>query len=583
MRTIYIRTIPAVLLILLTGCRGLPNERKEQETNITSSRSSEFRTALRNEHFQEAEEILAELVAQGSKEAAGLSAELNEARRKSAITRAQNDFRSSALDEVEKRFILPDSYGKTLTVEADSEPSKIPEGKMEKLCRNKISMRLEKAGVKELVWTLSQIDGLNIIADESLSGSKKHMSISVKNVPLKEVLDYISRNMDLTFHLGENVIWVSDASSQKSGSPEQEIQIYPLRKGIIPSSGGKKKEADTELEDALSKLLKNSSDGAFFKIYKDRNLLVIRDTRANLRNVEKLLTVLDSPPKQVLIESRFITISQGDLHSLGLSLQNLIIPKKGSKATFNDLTDRTSTVNFKNGKIDGAVTETEPIPDGLAERRLQAAGELPGQLLLSGILGNVTFQAVLNALDQAQSSETLSAPRITVANNRTASIHRGEKRYYFEDFDIKTIDAGDTGVRTQLVPVGNPKELDLGYKLNVSVSIGNDGETVMLHLEPEITEFIDWDQIFGTNVRLPRVATNTVSTTVVVASGETVVLGGTITQSKTKSRKRIPILSDVPYIGKIFRQNESDQRPQHLLIFVTAKIISPSGEYLEYN
>jgi type IV pilus assembly protein PilQ len=198
---------------------------------------------------------------------------------------------------------------------------------------------------------------------------------------------------------------------------------------------------------------------------------------------------------------------------------------------------------------------------------------------LSGILGNTTYQAVLDALQQSSSSKTLSAPRVTVTNNRRARIHRGSKRYYFEEYDLQSVDLGDLGKGTKLVPTGKPKELELGYVLDVKVNAGNDGRTVMLALRPEITDFAGWDEF--ESARLPIVDKNELATTVVVGSGETVVLGGMINKLETSEVQKVPFLGDLPVLGYLFRHKETNDEPQHLLIFVTATLIGSSGEFLE--
>ncbi len=548
------------------------------------------RMYLAEKRFSEAQDTLAPLLAMPAppREAVELAESINQQRIYSAMDEGQDEFSEFALAQVEERLLMPETYSTTVVISEETEEIEMPPGLMEEMLKKSVSMRLERAGIKELVMALSEIDGLNVIADEALTADQS-VNIAVQDVPLHELLSYIARNMGVTFNLGKNIIWITKSVPAAQFAPNLETQIYPLQHGFIPALEPQKDNADSvpnvldnELEDALETFFANGPEGTAFRIYRDRNVLVARNTRKNLRLVETLLRRLDKQPQQVLIEARFITISQSDLLRLGLSLQDIIIPKSGSVVTFDDLTQEEKTVvKQKNGDV--VTTEKESLAESLAERRLEAVGSLPGQLFLSGILGNTTYQAVLDAIKQTGSSRTLSAPRVTVANNRTAAIHRGEKRYYFEEYDLETIDLGEFGTRTQLVPVGNPKELDLGYKLFVKVNIGNDGETLMLALHPQINEFLDWDRLFGEAVRLPRLATNTLSTTVVVQSGETVVLGGTLTKSHTRNEKKIPFLGDIPVLGYLFRVKERSEDPQHLLIFVTANVIDGKGRYIRYE
>jgi type II secretory pathway component GspD/PulD (secretin) len=226
-----------------------------------------------------------------------------------------------------------------------------------------------------------------------------------------------------------------------------------------------------------------------------------------------------------------------------------------------------------------------PKPANLAEsldkKRLEASGSFPGTMTVSGILGNTTFQAVLDALKEVTKAKTLSAPRITVTNNRPAYIFRGTKRFYFEQYELEQVDFGDLGTRSMRVPTGKPKELPLGLFLSVRPNIGNDRETLILALKPEITSFVDWEQFDEEGfVKLPIVNSESLETTVVIRSGETVVLGGMMTKTEKESVRKLPYVGNIPWLGALFRQKEEINNPEHLLIFVTAKIVNSDGAYV---
>jgi type IV pilus assembly protein PilQ len=406
--------------------------------------------------------------------------------------------------------------------------------------------------------------------------------------------------MGIAFHLGQNTIWVTKSTTPAASGPKLETRVFTLNRGFIPhlenaggmgvgSTQGLEKAAsagkeDRDLEEALKTFLESKTPGATYKLFRNRNLLIVRDTREKIRLVEELILSLDTPPLQVVIEARFVTLKQEDLFKLGVNIQNLILPPGGEKVTFQDLKDRTyegkDYVLTTSQQVDRATTTT--LSDGLSERLIEASGNTPGTLTLSGILGNLTYQATLDAIREIGSSKTLSAPRVTVTNNHPAYIFRGTKRYYFEQYEIQTLDKGTDGDLAQIVPTGTPKELPEGLFLSVLPSIGNDHKTLILALKPELKEFVKFEE-FGDNglVKLPIVNENSVSTTVVINSGETVVLGGMINKTESQSVSKVPVLGDIPILGFLFRQKENLSNPEHLLIFVTARIIDPSGNYVQ--
>jgi type IV pilus assembly protein PilQ len=504
--------------------------------------------------------------------------------------------RQKMLDETENRLFLPDSYEKVLVIDANLPPLEMPKGAMEALVNRKISVSMDKAGVKELVQVLSR-EGLNVVADDALE-SGKQLSISVKDVPLKELFAYIARNMGIAFHLGENLIWITQG--EQTGGAQLETRIIRLRQGLIPKvpagsiAPGSElgelatpvDEEDNDLEEALNTFFASSPEGAAFRIFRNRNILMIRDTRENLRLVEEMVRELDKPPYQVVIEAKFITVSQDDLRDLGVEWTKY----SGGKAADTSTVDPLGT----HGK--GAVQ----VSDFLSELGASAAAaEIgTGSLTLSGVVGDRTFDVLISAIEKKNSAITLSAPRVTVMNNRTARIRKGDKYYYFEEYDISSVDQGDMGESNVLVPTGTPAELPVGITFDVKVNIGNDGKTVLLGLKPAIVEFRGWENYLTggtgdgdndssstsgilTPVKLPRTHEQTVMTTVEVSSGQTVIMGGMITNSKSENVKKIPLLGDLPLVGFFFRRTENTSIPTNLLIFVTATVVSNRGEYLD--
>ncbi|MBP1583200.1 MAG: hypothetical protein J6866_04525, partial [Victivallales bacterium] len=339
---------------------------------------------------------------------------------------------------------------------------------------------------------------------------------------------------------------------------------------------------DKDLEIALETALSDSPEGASFRIFPTRNLLIVKNTRENLRMAEKIINDFIRPPAQVVIEARFITVSQDDLRDLGVEItnrnphyyDNYSDPEKLDQLKKSDL--ELANTNF--------LTELGALVSGNADG--------VGALTISGIIGRRSFDILLSALDKKTSTVQLSAPKVTVLNNHSARIREGEKKYYFEEYDLETIDNGDSGQESRLVPSGSPTELPLGITFDVKVNVGNDLKTVLLGLHPEIQEWLGWEEFesggdggsasssTGGIIRMPNTYERIVNTTVNVRSGETVVLGGMTDNKKQKTVKKIPLLGDIPLIGFLFRHEETTSTPTNLLIFVTATVINERGEYV---
>ncbi len=499
--------------------------------------------------------------------------------------------RTHMMKEADKELALPSTYGTTVLIDQNLSPIELPKGSQEDLINKKISLSLESADVAQLVEELNA-NGLNVIADDALQ-SEKTLTVKFKDVPIKELFAYIARNMGIAFYVGENMVWVTEGET--GGGPKLETRIIRLPQGFVPEvpqggggapgarGGGGNVAAmqDTELEDVLTSFLSGSPEGASFRIFRDRNILVIRDTRENLRFAEDLIKEFDKPPLQVAIEARFITINEDDLRDVGVEM-NQQLTADGRSLAVPPFANRFGPEAVK------AISSLSKFGEVDTE-----SGE--GNVILSGVIGNRIFETVIRMIETKSSAVSLSVPRVTVMNNRTARIRKGDKLYYFEEYDTASIDMGDQGTRTTLVPTGSPTELPIGLTLDVRVNIGNDKKTIMLGLKPEIVKFIKWESYNYVNsdddddddddtmaqIKLPRTNEQMIATSVEVQSGETVVLGGLLEQTKSNEVRKIPLLGDLPIIGFLFRRTIKSYEPKNLLIFVTARIINSRGEFVK--
>jgi len=599
----------AGILMLMGACAHLPEDplKPQAPEEIEANERREFHAVIRrrldaaHKQLERGEIDAAEANIQPllkldlfKDEVGYLQESIAQARAVMPLVAQQNASQGSMLQEIQQAGVLPKSYGTTVVIDSSLEPIELPPGPMEELVNRKVTINLTNAGVAELVQALNA-EGLNVIADDALQ-EEKTLTISVSEVPLKELFGYIARNMGIAFNLGENLIWVT-RSLEVSEGPQLETRIIRLPQGALPvvpqggpgapgstmgSSGNIPGEEDNDLEEALTTLLANSPVGSSFRIFRTRNILVVRDSRENLRLVEELVREFDKPPYQVAIEARFISISQDDLRDLGVEISQ------------SNAVDGLDPRDPEGAKVTNMLTELGALRTGAASG--------VGLMNLSGVIANRSFDVLISAIENKSSSVTLSAPRVTVMNNRTARFRMGDNVYYFEEYDVETVSQGAVGgstIETQtLVPTGAPVELALGITFDVRVNIGNDGRTVLLGLKPEIVEFIKWEDYttYGegdgddggnseegasTEVKLPRTNEKMIATTVGVSSGQTVVLGGMMENLKTKRVNKVPLLGDLPLIGVLFRHAEDIAMPSNLLIFVTANVINDRGEYVE--
>lgn len=496
-------------------------------------------------------------------------------------------------NDVARHKEIPDTYGLRRAVKGQTEPLRTPGNAMQKALQKRVTVHLDAANLNTFILTIGEQEKVNIVADSVVSD--KTMTIHAEQVPLAEILDYVSRNLGVAFYMGENIIWATPQEQGSTGIP-METRMYRLRKGLDGKLGAADEEALAEgseeenlaLVQAIQRFVAQP-EGADLMFDKRSHCLIVRNTVENLSKVEDIIDTMDICPPQVLIEARFISTSVTDLRELGidwvLNSSYVVLDSEGNP--------RTQINKSSTGKVgqDGSIAFT-PSADN---------SQLGLNVSYEGLLTDPAFRAVIHALEKTGKARTLSVPKVTTVNNRPASIRVGEDFRYYDEYEVQSTPsqvsgtAGNTVYSSSLVPVGSPKLEELGIELKVRPSVGADMNSITLQLIPEISEWDRWEyyQVGSGNggqststtngtsfVKLPIFRRSKIQTEVIVQSGETVVMGGLITSSEAKKKDKVPFLGSLPLIGLLFQNDVVDNAQKNLLIFVTATIISERGENL---
>lgn len=529
-------------------------------------------------------------VARSHPDAAGLSDLQNRIMtRLTELRSAQAAARTAATSErmmvdLNRHLTVPHTYGLDRFNKGETDPMRTELTDMERVLRTKVVCHLDNVGLDDFILAIGAAENVNIVADNV--DNTKTMTLHAEDVPLIEILDYVSRNLGVAFSVGENIIWATPRDTGESGIP-METRVYRLRKGI--SSREIEDGENINIVQAVRRFVP-VLDGSDLLFDSKAHVLIAKNTRENLTRIEDLIEELDVAPPQVLIEARFISTSVSDLTELGIDW----------------ILDSPIVVSRKRVMEDGTVQSVPKTqinatdPDNIVGFTSFANEGQGLNLTYQGLLTDPMFRAVIHALETSDDSRTLSVPKVTTVNNRTATIRIGEDFRFFEEYDIEstpsTTDDGETIYRTTLVPVGTPELEELGIELSVTPSVGADRSTINLNVQPEISEFVRYeryevgDDTDGTAassdtnatslVKLPIFRRSKIETEVIVQSGETVVMGGLISSSESKTQEKVPFLSSIPILGKLFMHDGVSEDKQNLLIFVTATLLSNRGENL---
>jgi len=354
--------------------------------------------------------------------------------------------------------------------------------------------------------------------------------------------------------------------------------------------------------------------------------LIVRNTQDNLDLVDAIVEQLNlAIPKQVEIESKFVEITQNNLKELGFDW--LLGPfKVGNQGAFGSGgTAGTGTpvdpVNFpfvnpvtnqpigQNPVTSGNRSGTFGISANALDALLfpGASGVAPGIFGLAGVFTNPQFQVVIRALNQKKGVDLLSAPMVTTKSGQRAVIEIVREFRYPTTFtppQVPSISGGSGANNTVAISVVTPttpqtfETRNTGVTLEVEPVVGPDGVTIDLNLVPQVVEFEGFinygSPIFGINpsatavlgsrvlltdnvINQPVFSTRKVTTNVSVWEGQTVVLGGLMREDVQKTEDKTPIIGDLPLVGRLFRTNIDQHIKRNLVIFVTARLVTPGG------
>lgn len=536
---------------------------------------------------------------------------------------------AASLDTADAKLkgIVPESYRQQKHVVGENTSLRSTPTKMQKALENPVSIHLVNADINAIIAQIGQSQNINIVADSEIS--KKMLTIHAEDTPLVEVLEYIGRNLNVTFSVGSNLIWVTPKAEESTGVPLI-TRIYRLRKGLVGSELGKSAAGKSlfkgpEERGRTSSLNKNDNDeaggdkeanigllesidrfvpqpeGADFLFNDKVHSLIVKNTRENLDLVEDLIEALDVRPLQVLIEARFVTTKVSDLRDLGIEwlLQKPYDLESGGDGNTIEALKRMQAESTDPDEILQIGTAIQALgPNQFTDNSYIAkAGAKGFSGIYQTLLGDTGLQATLHALKQSGNSRTIVVPRVTTIDNREATFRFGKDVSYFEKVDTNIMTSGggyNNGDSRDNVTYDydSPTVVEVGYSLTVTPSVGADLSTINLVLRPEISSIEDWKRYQLSSldsgkdngdepaIEIPTIARQYIETEAVVRSGETVVLGGLIDTLKDDESSGTPWLSSIPFLGRFFRVDKNTENANNMLIFVTATLISDVGEEL---
>jgi len=299
------------------------------------------------------------------------------------------------------------------------------------------------------------------------------------------------------------------------------------------------------------------------------NTIFFRETRSNIDNIRKMLLQIDKPTKQVMIEARLVEVSADPVQAYGINWAGTVgsasSPKTfqyGAPTTSTATTDPVTGKTTTNSTFTGATSPFALGNPGSSNFFGSLTKLAFGQF---AILSVPQFSATLQALNEDADAEFLANPRVVTADNQQAKI---------EVVRNQPIPQLNFNEQTATAVFGGFQDKTFGNKLIVRPSVNKDN-FVTLSVKPEISNKVqDFHFNFnGADVTSPIIDTRTLDSNVLIKSGDTLAIGGLISDQVSKSKTKVPLLGDIPGIGYAFQSHSNERHKRNLLIFVTPTII----------
>ena len=334
-------------------------------------------------------------------------------------------------------------------------------------------------------------------------------------------------------------------------------------------------------------------EGSSVKYVASIGKLIVKNTSEQLSSLEKVLAELNVTPQQVEIEVRFVEVMQTDLDSLGFEWSigqvgfggGIIDGQKNSAKTLGD--DRSG------GRT--AITKAFNFLTNNSSVDVNGGASLSDDVIGLQFLSNSQVNLVLHMLSTKKNSDLLSAPKVVTASGREATIKVVTEYIYPTSYDVEMLETSDDDDNTTysgaVVQPGDFMTREVGVILSVTPEVAPDGSRIYLRLAPSVISEPLWKN-YGSkypspsgDVELPMeqpfFPVRSVVTELEVYNGSTVVMGGMITEERIAVEDKIPVLGDIPLIGRFFRNNYEQSEKRNLLLFVTARLVDAGGRAIK--
>ena len=435
---------------------------------------------------------------------------------------------------------------------------------------DKIDLDFQDASLPSVLRIFSEISGFNIIIADGVNGN---VNLRLRGVPWNQAFEIVLANNQLGVRcIGDNIVNVIPLAEivNEAAAVRQEALAAAAQEAAARAAA-EEQEAREEIAAINSEDLVSETRHIDYGVIADisqnldslksergniivdtrTNTLILTDLRSNVDEMQELIDILDEKPPQVLIESRIVQISKNYAKDLGIvwGLTGALAPSGTTKGQF-------TLPGSENKQGEVVITNSagnQGTGNPLINMGTTAAATSGIGVIAGNVIAGLDLDIRLSAMESDGRGRILSAPKVMTVDHKEAQISSGRTIPYETTSEL--------GTATAFV--------DAEISLKVTPHVTSDGNVLLdIHATKNAADFANQDGNGN-----PTITTNEAMSQVIVPNGGTTVLGGIFEQSKNEAQKKVPFLADIPILGWLFQNTDTDDEISELLIFITPTIV----------
>ena len=396
---------------------------------------------------------------------------------------------------------------------------------------NLVTVHAEDAHLPSILAILAKESGYNIVTDPNVNRQEK-ISIHLDDVPIEQAINLVVRAVGLSYEVVGNSFLIADPKKLK-----EEVGVSSF---VIELKYASAEEVKTMLQDISDQIQVDISG----------NKLLVNASPKKIAEIQDVVKQIDIPAIQIMLETRLIEVAADSEEQLGIDWSRL--SKFTTILAENALDEATGGSIIPDDQTLGQKPTTMPFDP------LKTDLDDGSQIVPRYFSRQMTaFDITLDMLMKANQAEVLADSRLTTLNGREASIK-------LVDIVPYILSSGGVGGQVQV------QREEVGIKLDINPTVNTDG-FITVKVEPEVSTIFEF---IGPDNNIPRVKSRQSSTTIRVKDGESIIIGGLLSNDRKQTLYKVPILHKIPWIGeKLFTSKNLVERKTDLIIQITPRIV----------